>query len=135
MTMIERVKEFAEKNFSLPENKQVFVETELCNLTNPWIDQSARFPLTDEQAVKEWGLGAVINFYELAVEAIFDEEAEAYAEARRKNPCIDCPYMWADRDEDGVPEGNEYCHYEDPSNWAPCEEEEYRCEEEEYYDE
>lgn len=125
MTMLEKVKEFAEKNFSLPESEQIFVETELFNLTNPWIDSSGRFPLTDEQAVKEWGLEAVIKFYEEAKEVIFKEEEEAYREARRKNPCLDCPYMWADCDEDGVPEGNEYCHYEGPSAWAPCEEEEY----------
>ena len=125
MTMLKRVKEFAEKNFSLPEEKQIYVETELYNLTNPWIDQSGRFPLSDVQAVREWGLEAVINFYEAAKEAIYAEEEEAYREAKRKNPCLDCPYMWADRDEDGVPEGNEYCHYEGPSAWAPCEEEEY----------
>lgn len=125
MTMLKRVKEFADKNFSLPESKQLSVETELYSLTNPWIDSSGRFPLNDEQAVKEWGLEAVIEFYEAAKEAVEDEAVREYLEARRKNPCIDCPYMWADRDEDGVPEGNEYCHYEGPSNWAPCEEEEY----------
>lgn len=125
MTMLEKVKEFAEKNFSLPESKQLSVETELFNVTNPWIDSSGRFPLNDEHAVKEWGLEAVIEFYEAAKEAVEDEAVREYLEARRKNPCIDCPYMWADRDEDGVPEGNEYCHYEGPSNWAPCEEEEY----------
>lgn len=55
MTMLEKVKEFAEKNFSRPESEQLSVETELFNVTNPWIDSSGRFPLTDEQAVKEWG--------------------------------------------------------------------------------
>lgn len=122
MTMLEKVKAFAEKNFSLPEAKQVSVETDEFNVTNPWIDQSGRFPLTDEQAVREWGLETVIAFYEVAKEAVYAEEEAAYREARRKNPCIDCPYMCADRDEDGVPQGNEYCHYDGPSQWAPCEE-------------
>lgn len=122
MTMLEEVKAFAEKNFSLPEAKQLSVETELFSVTNPWIDSSGRFPLTDEQAVKEWGLEAVIKFYEAAKEAVEDEAVREYLEAKRKNQCLDCPYMYCDYDD---PKGNEYCHYDGPSNWAPCEEEEY----------
>ena len=39
--------------------------------------------------------------------------------------CFGCGYMWADLDEDGVPITNEYCHYEGPDAWAPCEQDDY----------
>ena len=35
--------------------------------------------------------------------------------------CFNCGYMCADRDEEGVPISNEYCHYDGPDAWAPCE--------------
>ena len=35
-----------------------------------------------------------------------------------------CGYWWADLDEDGNPISNEYCHYDGPDAWAPCEQEE-----------
>lgn len=35
--------------------------------------------------------------------------------------CITCGYHWADVDENGVPESIEYCHFEGPDGWAPCE--------------
>lgn len=37
------------------------------------------------------------------------------------NRCFNCGYMWADLDENGTPITNEYCHYEGPDAWAPCE--------------
>ena len=42
-----------------------------------------------------------------------------------------CGYWWADLDEDGTPISLEYCHYEGPAEWAPCEQEVY----DEYADE
>ena len=39
--------------------------------------------------------------------------------------CYNCGYMWADCDEDGVPITREYCHYDGPSAWAPCEQNDY----------
>ena len=36
-----------------------------------------------------------------------------------------CGYWWADLDEDGRPITSEYCHYDGPEGWAPCEYEEY----------
>ena len=36
-----------------------------------------------------------------------------------------CGYWWADLDEDGVPIGLEYCHYDGPAEWAPCEQDAY----------
>ena len=36
-----------------------------------------------------------------------------------------CGYWRADLDEDGAPIGLEYCHYEGPAEWAPCEQDEY----------
>ena len=35
--------------------------------------------------------------------------------------CITCGYYWADVDENGVPESIEYCHFDGPDGWAPCE--------------
>lgn len=37
------------------------------------------------------------------------------------NRCFNCGYMWADYDDEGRPITNEYCHYEGPDAWAPCE--------------
>ena len=41
------------------------------------------------------------------------------------NRCFSCGYCWADLDEDGVPISNEYCHYDGPIAWAPCEQDDY----------
>ena len=41
------------------------------------------------------------------------------------NRCFGCGYMWTDLDEDGAPITREYCHYEGPDTWAPCEQDEY----------
>ena len=41
------------------------------------------------------------------------------------NRCFGCGYMWADLDEEGRPITNEYCHYEGPDAWAPCEQDKY----------
>lgn len=41
------------------------------------------------------------------------------------NRCFNCGYMWADLDEDGTPITGEYCHYNGPNAWAPCEQDEY----------
>ena len=39
-----------------------------------------------------------------------------------------CGYWWADCDEDGTPISLEYCHYEGPAEWAPCEQDDYYAE-------
>lgn len=51
--------------------------------------------------------------------------------------CKYCGYHWADVDEDGTPISFEYCHYEGPHEWAPCEQEDAHEEypEEDYSDE
>ena len=36
-----------------------------------------------------------------------------------------CGYWWADCNEDGTPISQEYCHYEGPAEWAPCEQDAY----------
>ena len=41
------------------------------------------------------------------------------------NRCFGCGYMWADLDEEGRPITREYCHYEGPDAWAPCEQDDY----------
>ena len=45
--------------------------------------------------------------------------------------CKNCGYCWADVNEDGEPESLEYCHFDGPEGWAPCEYVEY----DEYADE
>ena len=39
--------------------------------------------------------------------------------------CITCGYYWADVNEDGEPESLEYCHFDGPEGWAPCEQDSY----------
>ena len=41
------------------------------------------------------------------------------------NRCFNCGYMWADLDEDGTPITREYCHFDGPDGWAPCEQDDY----------
>ena len=41
------------------------------------------------------------------------------------NQCFNCGYMYADCDECGEPTSLEYCHFEGPNEWAPCEQGEY----------
>ena len=65
--MLQRIRAFAEYNFCLPEDKQVYVEDTEFYVTNPWIDKSARFPLTDDQAVQTWGLDVVMEFCAKAI--------------------------------------------------------------------
>ena len=36
-----------------------------------------------------------------------------------------CGYWWADFDEDGTPISLDYCHYDGPPEWAPCEQDTY----------
>lgn len=40
--------------------------------------------------------------------------------------CFNCGYMWADLDDEGRPITREYCHYEGPDGWAPCEQDDYQ---------
>lgn len=35
--------------------------------------------------------------------------------------CFGCGYMWADLDDEGRPISLEYCHYDGPDDYAPCE--------------
>lgn len=39
--------------------------------------------------------------------------------------CFNCGYMWSDCDESGEPISLEYCHYDGPDHWAPCEQDSY----------
>lgn len=41
------------------------------------------------------------------------------------NRCFSCGYMWADLNDEGRPITNEYCHYEGPEGYAPCEQDEH----------
>jgi aspartate carbamoyltransferase catalytic subunit len=64
---VEKVREFAEtENFNNPESNICF-EYQGQDITNPFIDESARFPLTDEQAVKKYGEENIRSFFEQAI--------------------------------------------------------------------
>lgn len=39
--------------------------------------------------------------------------------------CINCGYCWADVDDEGVPLSLEYCHFDGPEGFAPCEQDNY----------
>ena len=56
------IKTFAERNFALPENRRFTIEVNGNALANPWMDKSGRFELSDQRAVEEWGLEAVLKF-------------------------------------------------------------------------
>lgn len=68
---IETVKKFADEQFHHAHQTDfaggyisAHSEEHLMNVINPWIDSSARFELTDEEAIEEWGLDLVIDFCE-----------------------------------------------------------------------
>ena len=71
-----KIKAFAEDNFAKPEKEQVWAEDEESSLTNPWIDHSGRFPLSDVEAVKEWGLANVYEFCKKAEAHIQNKEQQ-----------------------------------------------------------
>lgn len=60
--MIEKIKAFAEENFCKDEKDQIYAEDAEFAVTNPWMDHTGRFELTDEEAVREWGLEVVVEF-------------------------------------------------------------------------
>lgn len=70
--LLKAIKEFAYLNYDTNRNPLVSFEYNGMSITNPWIDESARFPLTDAQAVETYGLTNVIDFCqrvcELAIE-------------------------------------------------------------------
>lgn len=65
---LKKVKDFAEINWCREESEQLYVDDPEFAVSNPWMDHSGRFELTDEGAVKEWGLDVVVSFIEKAKE-------------------------------------------------------------------
>ena len=66
---LKKIKKFAVDNWcSEDELNQVYSTDGEVAVTNPWIDHSGRFSLTDTEAVDEWGLDVVIDFCEKAIE-------------------------------------------------------------------
>ena len=84
---LERIRMFAEINWNKDESEQIFVEAKDRALTNPWVDYSGRFTLSDEAAVKEWGLDAVIEFCKLAEQKM------------EENPTL-CGFVWCHGEKD-----------------------------------
>ncbi len=68
--MLKKIKRFAEENFCKDEEYQIYADDVEYAVTNPWMDHTGRFELTDEQAVKEWGLEVVVEFCIKAWEVI-----------------------------------------------------------------
>lgn len=65
--LLDRITAFAHANMNRnDDNPSVYFEHNGMAITNPWIDESARFPLDDIGAVKEYGLENVIDFCEKA---------------------------------------------------------------------
>ena len=64
--MLKRIKEFAEHNFCSANG--IYADNDEFAVTNPWMDHSGRFALSDEEAIKEWGLCTVMQFCEKAQE-------------------------------------------------------------------
>ena len=83
--MLNKIRDFAEENFCKPEAEQVYGDDEEFAVTNPWIDHTGRFPLNDEQAVKEWGLDVVMDFCEKAKEKIKPQ--------KEQEPVL-CGFIW-----------------------------------------
>ena len=65
--LLEKIKKFAEDNWDNDGEGGVSVTDGEFDVTNPWIDHSGRFSLSDEQAVKEWGLDLVMEFCQKAL--------------------------------------------------------------------
>ena len=62
---IEKVKKIAYENFNkaigIGDGLPYFIFNDV-RIVNPWIDESGRFDLSDEKAIKTYGLENVINF-------------------------------------------------------------------------
>ena len=64
---LQKIREFAEKQFEVADGDSfglvtVYDQEHDIDICNPWIDSSFRFPLTDDEAVKEYGLDVVMEF-------------------------------------------------------------------------
>ena len=63
---IKKVKAIAEKNFidssEVGDEGMISFEFNGMNIINPWYDDSGRFELSDEEAIKLYGLENVLNF-------------------------------------------------------------------------
>lgn len=84
---LEDIKKFAEENFC-NENTKIFGDDEEFAVTNPWIDHSGRFELTDEEAIAEWGLPVVMDFIIKAKRYL-----EAKNNATEKDPTL-CGFVY-----------------------------------------
>ena len=66
---LDKVKEFAEENMGL-EKPTIIGKHPWIAVSNPWYDESARFELSDEDALEEWGMETVFDFCNKAKEII-----------------------------------------------------------------
>lgn len=65
------IRNLAEENFNLGNYEtNIGFEFEGSWIINPWIDDSGRFPLTDEEAIKLYGRENFEKFIELAKKCI-----------------------------------------------------------------
>lgn len=87
-TMLQKIKEFAEKNFC-DEKTTVYGDDGEFAVTDPWMDHTGRFELDDEGAVAEWGLDVVLDFIEKAKRVIEKEH----------DPVL-CGFVWCHGNKD-----------------------------------
>ena len=67
--LLSKIKEFAAENFCA-EYPLVTVDNGMFEITNPWIDSSFRWEVSDEEAVRIWGLDVVVEFIIKAMKVV-----------------------------------------------------------------
>lgn len=80
--LLDKIKIFAEENWMKDPDEPDVIKADHPEIavTDPWLDESGRFPLTDEEAVKEWGLVAIIDFCEKALKVLDCDEKQTNKE-------------------------------------------------------
>lgn len=91
---LKKIKEFAANNWCKSEKEQIFADDPEYAVTNPWIDHTGRFTLSDYDAVEEWGLSVVLDFCEKAKEEL--EKEQKYKET---HPVL-CGFVWCHGNKD-----------------------------------
>ena len=72
---IAHIKQFALDNMNYQNSAQITVDAKNnVALSNPWIDESARFDLSDEEATETWGEEAINRFCEAASKHLLEKE-------------------------------------------------------------
>lgn len=87
--LLSKIKEFAEENFCA-DNPTVIADDKEFAVTNPWMDHTGRYYLSDADAVIEWGLDTLIDFC---------KKAEKEIDERAKKPVL-CGFVYCHGNKD-----------------------------------